>query len=218
MTPPRKTSAISRPNRNCKRNIIITAALQAMIDDGLYRATTRKIAEYSGVNLATLHYHFSNKEEIFFCAMETLIAQYRENLESRFEVPQTLHDRISDLVLFIWGAIEARSEEQLALQEMTLYLLRHAEANKLALDKDREFLSLYVDMLATASDAPDRGDPKLVTLANLLYTGLVGLINQWLATRDRGQMTETLDALIASVQHVAAQPVAASRAVGACDC
>ncbi len=198
-----KQARIARPNSDGKRELILGAALRVMISDGLYNATTRKIAEAAGVNLATLHYHFNDKEEIFFLAMGQLVANYRKVLATRFMTPQTLHDRIPELLYFIWEEIEKAPDEQLALQEMTLYLLRHPHAATLARDKDHEFLSLYEDTLLTATDA-DRCSPEQIKdIANFIYTGLVGAFNQWLATRDKAQILKALSNLIRSVQRLA---------------
>lgn len=198
-----KKKGISRPNSDGRREVIIEAALKVMISEGLYRATTRKIAEAAGLNLATLHYHFNDKEEIFFLAMEQLISNYRLALASHFTEPQNLHDRIPALLRFIWGEIEKGPDEQLALQEMTIYLLRHPQAAALAREKDREFLGLYVDTLNATTDAGSRSDSQIVAIANLIYTGLVGIFNQWLATRDTGQLLTTLDNLGRSAQRLA---------------
>ncbi len=198
-----KQKGISRPNSDGKRELIVEAALKVMISEGIYRATTRKIAEAAGVNLATLHYHFNDKEEIFFLAMEQLIVKYREVLATQFAEPQSLRDRIPGLLHFIWGEIEKNPDEQLALQEMTLYLLRHPHASVMARDKDREFLALYMEVLYATTDASQISEESIKALANLIYTGLVGLFNQWLATRDTPQLTRTLDDLIKSAQSFA---------------
>jgi hypothetical protein len=135
--------------------------------------------------------------------MGQLVANYRSVLASRFTKPQTLHDRIPELLYFIWGEIEKDPDEQLSLQEMTLYLLRHPRAAALASEKDREFLSLYEDSLLTATDAARCNRAQITALANFIYTGLVGLFNQWLATRDRQQLVTTLENLIRAAQTLA---------------
>lgn len=198
-----KQARIVRPNSDGKRELIIGAALRVMISDGLYNATTRKIAEAAGVNLATLHYHFNDKEEIFFLAMGQLVTNYRKVLATRFMKPQTLHDRIPELLYFIWEEIEKAPDEQLALQEMTLYLLRHPHAATLARDKDHEFLSLYEETLLTSTDADSYSPEQIKDLANFIYTGLVGAFNQWLATRDKTQILKVLASLIGSAQDIA---------------
>jgi len=66
-----------RPNSDGRREQIVEAALAVMIAEGVYHATTRKIAQAAGVNVATLHYHFHDKEEIILSVMEGLATNYR---------------------------------------------------------------------------------------------------------------------------------------------
>ncbi len=197
----RKTFA--RPNSDGRREQIIDAALKVMIAEGVYHATTRKIAEAAGVNVATLHYHFHNKEEILFKVMEVLVANYRATLAKHFGAPQTLHDRIADLLRFIWSEIEKAPGEQLALQEMTLYVLRHPHAEHMAREKDQEFLALYAESLRAATDVHPEDEPRIMELANFIYTSFVGMLNQWLAVRDPSLFVQAMNNLIEAAQEKA---------------
>jgi len=195
----------ARPNSDGRREQIINAALKVMIAEGVYRATTRKIAEAADVNVATLHYHFHDKEEILFKVMELLVANYRATLAKQFAAPQKLHDRIADLLRFIWSEIERAPGEQLALQEMTLYVLRHPHAEHMAREKDHEFLSLYADWLRAATDVRPEDEPRIMELANFIYTSFVGMLNQWLALRDADLFVQAMDNLIRAGQELAAK-------------
>jgi AcrR family transcriptional regulator len=200
-----KKKGISRPNSDGKRDVIIDAALKVMVSEGLYKATTRKIAEAAGVNIATLHYHFNDKEEIFFLAMERLVSSYRHVLANRFIETQTMQQRIPEMIDFIGQEVRKNPEEQLALQEMTLYLLRHPEAEFRAREKDKEFLSLYVETLQSSVDAKLHSEQHIRALANQIYTGLVGAFNQWLATNDNHQLQASLAQLTKAAQQTAQQ-------------
>lgn len=197
--------SIARPNSDGRREQIIDAALKVMIAEGVYHATTRKIAEAAGVNVATLHYHFHDKEEILFSVMELLVANYRATLAGHFAAPQPLHDRVADLLRFIWSEIQRAPGEQLALQEMTLYVLRHPHAAHMARDKDREFLSLYADSLRAATDVRPQDEPRIMELANFVYTSFVGMLNQWLAVRDPGLFVQAMENLIRAAQRISSQ-------------
>jgi AcrR family transcriptional regulator len=196
--------SFARPNSDGRREQIVDAALKVMISEGVYHATTRKIAEAAGVNVATLHYHFHDKEEILFKVMEVLVANYRATLAKQFAAPQTLHDRIADLLRFIWSEIEKAPGEQLALQEMTLYVLRHPHAEHMAREKDHEFLLLYADWLRAATDVRPEDEAQIMELANFIYTSFVGMLNQWLAVRDAGLFAQAMDNLIRAGQELAA--------------
>ncbi len=199
--------SFARPNSDGRREQIIDAALKVMISEGVYHATTRKIAEAAGVNVATLHYHFHDKEEILFKVMEVLVANYRATRAKQFATEQKLHDRIADLLRFIWSEIERAPGEQLALQEMTLYVLRHPHAEHMAREKDHEFLLLYADWLRTATDVRPENERQIMELANFIYTSFVGMLNQWLAVRDVDMFTQALENLIRAGQELAARRI-----------
>jgi AcrR family transcriptional regulator len=205
--------SFARPNSDGRREQIVDAALKVMISEGVYHATTRKIAEAAGVNVATLHYHFHDKEEILFKVMELLVANYRATLAKEFAAPQKLHDRIADLLRFIWSEIRKSPGEQLALQEMTLYVLRHPHAEHMAREKDREFLSLYADSLRAATDVCPEDEQHVMELANFIYTSFVGMLNQWLAVHDAGLFVQAMENLIRAAQGFAGgrRPQAAAR-------
>jgi AcrR family transcriptional regulator len=192
-----------RPQSTGRREQIIDAAMRVMISNGVYNATTRKIAEAAGVNVATLHYHFHNKEEIIFSAMEELASTYRKTLSARFSEPQRLHERIEDLLWFIWGEIKQAPEEQLVLQEMTLYVLRVAQAEHLAAEKEREIKSLYSESLRQSSDVGVEDNAKIEELTDFIYACFVGILNQWLATRDVPLLVKTTKNLIDAARALA---------------
>ena|SRR5581483_9047071 len=182
-----------------------------MIAEGVYHATTRKIAEPAGVNVATLHYHFHDKEEILFKVMEVPVANYRTTLAKQFAAPQKLHERIADLLRFIWSEIEKAPGEQLALQEMMLYVLRHPRAEHMAREKDHEYLLLYADWLRAATDVRPKDEPRIMELANVIYTSFVGMLNQWLAVRDADLFEQAMENLIRAGQELAERSLPRSR-------
>lgn len=192
-----------RPQSKGRREQIIHAALTVMISNGVYNATTRRIAEAAGVNVGTLHYHFHDKEEIIFSAMEELAASYRNTLSTRFTQPQNLRDRIEDLLWFIWSEIKQAPGEQLVLQEMTLYVLRVPHAEHLAAQKEREIKSLYSVCLRHCRDVGPNDEPQIEELTEFIYACFVGILNQWLATRDESALVKTTGNLIEAAQALA---------------
>lgn len=186
----------ARPNSQGRREQIISAALKVMISEGVHNVTTRKIAEAAGVNVATLHYHFHAKEEIIFSAMEALASGYRETLAKRFAQPQNLHERIGDLLWFIWSEIEGAHAEQLVLQEMTLYVLRVPHAEHLAGEKEHEIKTLYFDSLLQSCDVGPQDEAPIQELTDFIYACFVGILNQWLATQDVPMLERNTEKLI----------------------
>jgi AcrR family transcriptional regulator len=199
------TRSQARPNSGARRQQIIDAALRVTIADGVYNVTTRKIAEIAGVNVATLHYHFHNKEEIIFQAMEALASGYRATLAARFTERQSLHDRIGDLLWFIWSEIEKSPDEQLVLQEMTLYVCRVPGAEHLAGEKEREIKSLYSELLMQSSDVGETDATRVSELTDFIYACFVGILNQWLAARDVPMLVNTTENLIEAARSLSSR-------------
>lgn len=205
MQNPEVTRTAARPKGGERRKQIIDAALRVMIAEGVYNVTTRKIAEAAGVNVATLHYHFHNKEEIIFLAMEELAAGYRDTLAARFTEPQTLATRIGELLWFIWSEIEKARDEQLVLQEITLYICRIPHAEHLAGEKEREIKSLYSDLLLRCDDVAPEATAEIAELTDFVYACFVGILNQWLATRDVALLERTTTNLIEAARSLASR-------------
>ncbi|WP_330255750.1 TetR/AcrR family transcriptional regulator [Nocardia sp. NBC_00565] len=57
-----------------RRQDFIEAAVRVIAEQGMDRATTRKIAEAAEAPLATLHYCFHTKEQLFFAVFEHMSA------------------------------------------------------------------------------------------------------------------------------------------------
>jgi AcrR family transcriptional regulator len=57
------------PNRAAKRDMIVAAAVEVLLRDGVYACTARSIASAAGVSKGALHYYFADVDEIVDLAM-----------------------------------------------------------------------------------------------------------------------------------------------------
>lgn len=186
-----------------KRETILQAAIAVIARDGVHGATTRKIAAEAGINLATLHYQFENKEAILLNVLSYLTAEYRQNLEQTLSKPESLEDRIDHLLTHIWGEVQRNPQEQLALFALTIYALTTNNAEWLGKKKYEELLLLYKDTLSPAAPSHSGGpEVDLDALANFLFTGFVGIVLQWLATANTPRARQQVQALISAAQRV----------------
>lgn len=197
---PRDPGGFSRPNSDGKREQITAAALEVMVKDGVFGLTTRKIADAAGVSVATLHYHFRDKDEILLSVMETFVQTYRAALAEQVPPTQTLAERIEATVLFICGEIKKGPAEQLLLHEMTVYMLRRPALEHLARAKDLHFQALYAEALGRFGGAAALDEVQIGRLSNLIYDGLVGIFGQWLATQDMALFDRTAADLVRAAQ------------------
>ncbi|MQP66243.1 TetR family transcriptional regulator [Niveispirillum sp. SYP-B3756] len=194
----------SRPARgNATREAIMAAAITVLARDGVQGTTTRRIAQEAGINLGTLHYHFDGKEAVLLSVLSHLLARVQQELATRFTQPEPLRDRIDSLIMFIRSQVEQRPDEQVALFNLTLYALATDGSQWLAKKKYEEFLALYRQTLAEASDVRDGSlNPDLDGLANFILTGLVGILLQWLATANGLRSHQAVRMLVQAAQQL----------------
>lgn len=175
----------------------MAAAIAVIAKEGVQGATTRRIAAQAEINLGSLHYHFDGKDAMLLNVLSHLIEKSRAALATHFHEPETLHDRIEHLLMFIRGAVERAPEEQIALFNLTLYALSTSGSEWLAKKKYEEYLGLYREALASSSDVRD-GTLKadIDGLANFIFTGFVGILLQWLATANGFRARQAVQALV----------------------
>ncbi|HEY3348340.1 MAG TPA: TetR/AcrR family transcriptional regulator [Thermoanaerobaculia bacterium] len=81
------------------RRGILKAAEESFAAAGFVGATTRQVAARAGVNVATLHYHFGNKERLYRAVLEAAVSG---------EVPETTGarspaERLTGVVEALWN-------------------------------------------------------------------------------------------------------------------
>lgn len=109
-----------------RRRTIIDAAIEVIAQEGLARATTRRIAERANAPLGALHYCFRNKEEL----IQVVADEGAQMLEAAFDevdpstgFEQTLRDSIAAL----WRWVEQNAGLQMALLELAMWRIREAD-------------------------------------------------------------------------------------------
>jgi AcrR family transcriptional regulator len=95
------------------RREILRAAEESFAAAGFAGATTRQVAAKAGVNVATLHYHFGNKEGLYRAVLE-------EAISGKLPAPETAGapaDRLARLVSDLWDFSTVRP----ALARLSLF-------------------------------------------------------------------------------------------------
>ncbi|MFO8055726.1 MAG: TetR/AcrR family transcriptional regulator [bacterium] len=80
------------------REEIMKAADRLFGEVGFEAATTREIAELSGVNKALIHYHFKSKDSLYGSVLDDYYARLDETLQDALAKEGTLRDRMLSVV------------------------------------------------------------------------------------------------------------------------
>jgi hypothetical protein len=89
-------------------------------------------------------------------------------------------------------------------------MLRHPELEHLAKAKDLHFQALYAESLSQSGQRAMLDAGQIARLSNLIYTGLVGIFGQWLATQDMALFDRSADDLVRAAQGFAREQLGAA--------
>jgi AcrR family transcriptional regulator len=199
---------------NVTRQKLIDGAMQVLVSEGVAGTTTRKIAEAAGVRLATLHYHFKDKDALLFAVLEEVTRLLQQFLDEEVRPSPDLHHRIEELILAIWRLVKKTRDLQILQFEVTMYAVRRPDTAWLAEKQYQGYFDQYERILA---QPPNIACPpeQIRTLAQFVLAGLDGILVQDLANPDEARSERVLRSMIrasqALVVHMAQEAAASPR-------
>jgi AcrR family transcriptional regulator len=181
-----------------RRQDFIAATIRVVGEHGVGGATTRRIAEAAEAPLATLHYCFHTKEELFFAVFEYAA----DHLLERISVPRESAGLSETASAMVTTSIEWFLENDLytrAQFDLYLWVMRQkSEHPGLAARAYVLFYDRFAEILRRNLRPDD--DPKLVVpLTRLVIALLDGFVLQWFGHSDRAQLKADLDLAIESI-------------------
>jgi AcrR family transcriptional regulator len=179
-------SKIRRPRSEAKREHLIEAGKRVIFRDGIWNVTTRKIAEDASINLATIHYHFANKDELLVAVFDDMLDAIRASAQRDFSKPGTLAARIEESVLRSWEYSQGNMAGQFMQMELTVYALRNG-LKSLAERQLQEFLAIYLKLFNEATDVKGRTDLDIEALSRFIVAGLDGILLQHFVEPDESR-------------------------------
>jgi len=185
----KKIPDIERPRSPGKREQIIEAGRRVIFEEGIWNATTRKIAEVAGINLATIHYHFANKDALLVAVFEDMLATIRAAARRDFAAPSCLAERIERVIAVSWDFSEQNMSGQLMQSELTNYAIRSG-LTELAARQSQEYLDIYSGVFREATDVRGRTDLDIDGLSRLIIAGTDGILVQHFAEPDNQRSRE----------------------------
>jgi AcrR family transcriptional regulator len=182
-----------------RRGDFISAAVQIIAERGVHGATTRRIAERAKAPLASLHYCFHTKEELFLAIYEEMSAsQIREGFHVR--EGSGLGRAAAGLLRQIKAWIE-KSDTYAQAQLELFFWVRRQDG-----DLAKRVYQLYLDMLEgllREGLRPDDDVNLVGVLARTIASVADGLIPQWLTYTDPVMRDTTVDVIAESLERLA---------------
>lgn len=193
--------SMARVGAELRRQDFIRAAISVIAEYGVANATTRKIAAAAGSPLASLHYVFNTKDDLFYAVFESLVrlpSQAMEAVPSHLSAADSVAETMRQLVHWF---IE---QPDIATAQIELYMWTTRNQPEMT-------AKIYAMSLETAELGISQKTglaPNAVSMVGRIMIALFdGLLLAWKAQRDELKLQqdtevacETLRLLVTSLQ------------------
>jgi AcrR family transcriptional regulator len=181
------------------RRRVLDAAIRCIVDEGVYRASSNRIAERAGVTWGVIQHHFGTRDALLMAVVEDQVEQLVSSIEQAHIGGVSTEERIESLADVVWSHY-ARPEFLAAVQVVTNLSRdpRTAEPTLDALDAVGARMMQSWQHLVDQVVPPSRQSPGL---ASALFTilrgvavgdGLVGAMRSGRARRTDGRTRDIL--------------------------
>lgn len=103
------------------RERVIDATIECILDEGLYRASSNRIAKRAGVSWGVIQHHFGSREALLREAFQEGMSELIDLLESAVITGDTFEPRVQSFADVIWRFY--RQRRFVAYEQLTLNLL-----------------------------------------------------------------------------------------------
>jgi len=184
---------------------MLAAAVDCILDEGYYRASSNRIAQRAGVSWGVIQYHFGTREQLLLAVARDGVDHLLTSLQDAAITGDTVEERVTSLVDAIWG--NYRRPAFLAHMQILLNLSKDpgtsASTKKALADTERPIAELWRDLV---DQVPPGGElaPGMSTVIFSLIRGVAigeGMLAALPHTsaRSTGAVDETRDALVRAV-------------------
>jgi AcrR family transcriptional regulator len=173
-----------------RRQDFVEAAVRVIAEHGLADATTRRIAEAAGAPLASLHYCFRSKEELFVAVFEAQATMLGQRL-CRSEAAKGLAPTAVMVLHEVVGWFQEHPDWAIAGMELALWAQRQDGNELSAKSFDIHIKGLASDLRRACGPNDDKtlAEPA----ARLIAVLTDGLLLQWIAYRDDARLLDSAE-------------------------
>lgn len=146
------------------RERMLAAAVETILEEGFYRASSNRIAERAGVTWGVIQHHFGTREHLLISVVEDSADEMIQLLTDARITGTTIEQRLTSLADVIWSFY--RQPKFLAMAQIVLNVSRDPKTTREALDdlavREREVTVLWQRVV-------DQVVPDRATSADLGY-------------------------------------------------
>jgi AcrR family transcriptional regulator len=181
-----------------RRRQFLDATVKVIAEEGVARATTRRIAEVAGAPAASLHYCYDTKEELFQAVFDHGTTWGLAEAGRDVTRGMGLHAAVEAITRgYLRWMLNSRSL-QMVFYELALWAMHNPVNRRHAERSYRSYIDRTIQFLREAKTADD-GEADLEYLARQIIATLDGNGLQWMALDD-GKMSFMVETAIKGIQ------------------
>jgi len=190
-----------------RRQQLIDAAIRVAERDGIAATTTRRIATEAGASLATVHYCFRSKQQLFEEVLRAIITELSEAAQGDIRPGPDARTLLHDGLRALWEIVEKEPGKQQLTYELTHYALRQPGMESFARwQYETSYAACAAHLEGIAATAGIAWSLPMPVLARMLMTVIDGVVLGWLVDRDSPTAVAALDSLADLLATLAVPP------------
>ena len=188
-----------------RREQFVRAAIMVMSQEGLDRATTRRIAEVADAPQAALHYAFRDKNELLVAVVGAVTGEVERVLREAVHPDDGLEAAIRSASRAFWQHVVGDDGLQLMQYELSIHCRRTPGLEWLAEWQYHRYVMVAHDVFQAAADAdPTVGEIDVAALSRFIVAATDGLILQYEMHHDRAMAAADVELVVRSASLLAA--------------
>ncbi len=188
-----------------RRAQLVAAAVDVMVEEGVERASTHRIAARAGVSQGIVHYAFEDKDALLAAVIEEVARRIRDALAGASgtspDGPDARPGSLADNLRAFWAHVEETPNLQLLQYELTTHAVRDQAKAWLARRQYEEYLAIIE--AAFGATGHDLEPATRRRWSRLVLAALDGLILQWIVFRDHEAAAQAIEDLATLVESAA---------------
>lgn len=190
-----------------RRHQLIDAAIRVAQREGVAATTTRRIAAEAGASLATVHYCFASKQELFEEVLTAIITELSEAAQGDLRPGVDARTLLREGLRALWVIVEKEPAKQQLTYELTHYALRQPGMESFARwQYETSYAACATHLEGIAVAAGIGWSLTMPVLARMLMTVIDGVVLGWLVDRDSLSAVAALDSLADLLATLAVRP------------